>query len=175
MAAAPASPLTPEVYEHLRAIAARIYRDHGQGDLTLQPTALVHEAWIKLRGHPGFDSRVHFLRSAAHAMRQVLVDHERARGADKRGGGLARTTLSGVSDDGAGYDVIDLDHALSRLEALDAQSAEVVVLRCFGGLTLPETAQALGVSERTVSSRWRHARAWLVAHLALLPPRAAEA
>ncbi len=87
MAAAPASPLTPEVYEHLRAIAARIYRDHGQGDLTLQPTALVHEAWIKLRGHPGFDSRVHFLRSAAHALRQVLVDHERAGARTSAGAG----------------------------------------------------------------------------------------
>jgi RNA polymerase sigma factor (TIGR02999 family) len=160
--------LTPDLYEHLRAIAARVAGDHRVGrDVTLQPTVLVHEAWIKLAGHPGFLSRVHFLRAAALAMRQVLVDHARARGSVKRGGGASRTTLSGVPGESLAFDLVELDASLSRLEALDPEAAEVVLLRCFGGLTLVETAEAVGMSERTVSTRWRHARAWLVANLDL--------
>ncbi len=157
--------LTPELYSHLRAIAARIAQDRRGGELTLQPTALVHEAWIKLAGHPGFVSRVHFLRSAALAMRQVLVDQARARGSVKRGRGARRTTLSGLPGEEMAFDLVELDASLSTLEALDPDAAEVVLLRCFGGLTLGETAEAMGLSERTVSSRWRHARAWLIVNL----------
>jgi RNA polymerase sigma factor (TIGR02999 family) len=162
----------PDVYAHLRALAARMVAERGRGELTLQPTALVHEAWMKLAGTGGYESRLHFLRTAAVAMRQVLVDEERARTADKRGGGFRRTTLTGVADDGFEVGVIELDRALARLEALDRDAAEVVLLRCFGGLTLAEAAEALGVSDRTISTRWRHARAWIVAHLAD-PPDAA--
>ena len=163
----PAIPLTADLYAHLRAIAGRIYSDRNRVELTLHPTALVHEAWMKLAGHPGFVSRVHFLRAAALAMRQILVDHERGRRADKRGGGAMRTTLSGLSDESMGFDVVELDASLAQLEALDPEAAEVVLLRCFGGLTLAETAEVIGVSDRTVSNRWRHARAWLIENLGL--------
>lgn len=163
-------PLDAALYEHLRALAGRIRRDRGEGPLTLHPTALVHEAWVKLAGHPGFESRLHFLRAAALAMRQVLVDAERARRAERRGAGLSRTTLAGVGDTDTEFELVELDEALSRLEAVDPEAAEVVLLRCFGGLTLEETAAALGISERTVSSRWRHARAWLIHHLGLAAP-----
>lgn len=164
----PASPpLTPELYDHLRAIAGRIHRERGGAHVTLHPTALVHEAWMKLAGHPGFESRVHFLRSAALAMRQVLVDAERTRRAARHGGGLSRTTLAGVGDADTEFELIELDAALTRLEALDPEAAEVVLLRCFGGLTLEEMAAALDLSERTVSTRWRHARAWLITNLGL--------
>lgn len=156
--------LTPELYAHLRAIARRVCA--GNQAVTVEPTALVHEAWMKLVGHPGYESRLHFLRAAALAMRQILVDQARARGSAKRGAHAARTTLSGIPGERDGFDLVELDDALSRLHALDAEAADVVLLRCFGGLTLEETAGVMGLSERTVSSRWRHARAWLIANLA---------
>jgi RNA polymerase sigma factor (TIGR02999 family) len=163
-------PLTPDLYAHLRALAGRVYYDRRDADLTLQPTALVHEAWMKLAGHPGFESRLHFFRAAALAMRQILVDHERARRASKRGGDDSRTTLSGLPGESLEFDLLELDLSLHRLQELDPEAAEVVVLRCFGGLTLAETAQAIGLSDRTVSTRWRHARAWLLANLGIASP-----
>lgn len=162
---AQAAVLDSELYEHLRAVARRVSQDHVGKPLTFDPTALVHEAWIKLAGHPGFADRLHFLRAAALAMRQVLVDQARARLTARRGAGAARTTLSGVPGETDGFDLVELDASLSRLQALDEEAADVVLLRCFGGLTLEETAAALGISERTVSTRWRHARAWLIANL----------
>lgn len=155
--------LTAELYAHLRAIARRVCAGHDE--VTVEPTALVHEAWLKLAGHPGFESRLHFLRSAALAMRQVLVDQARARASAKRGNRPARTTLSGIPGDTGTFDLVDLDASLSKLHALDPGAADVVLLRCFGGLTLEETAEVLELSERTISTRWRHARAWLIANL----------
>lgn len=155
-------------------MAARIWgeRRGGEQHLTLGPTALVHEAWLKLASGRGFESRAHVVRTAAMAMRQVLVDHGRQRAADKRGGRAVRTTLSGIAAPGVEVDVVELDQALSRLEALDAEAADVVALRCFGGLTHPEIASALGLSARTVDTRWRHARAWLLVALGVpTPPR----
>lgn len=155
--------LTDDLYAHLRAIAGRVM--NGQGPHTLQPTALVHEAWIKLAGHPGFESRLHFLRAAALAMRQILVDQARARGSAKRGAHAHHTTLSGIPGESEAFDLVELDASLSKLQALDPEAADVVLLRCFGGLTLPETAEVLALSERTISTRWRHARAWLITNL----------
>lgn len=159
----PPPELTPELYDHLRAIARRVCS--GNHAVTVEPTALVHEAWMKLVGHPGYESRLHFLRAAALAMRQILVDQARARGSAKRGAHAARTTLSGIPGESDGFDLVELDASLGRLQALDAEAADVVLLRCFGGLTLDETAEVMGLSERTVSTRWRHARAWLIANL----------
>ncbi len=156
---------TPDIYVHLRRLAGRMVDERGAREATLPATALVHEAWLKLEGHTSFDSDLHFLRTVAVAMRQVLIDHDRARQAEKRGGGLLRTTLAGLGDDRA-VAVVELDRALQRLERFDADAAEVVLLRCFGGLSLDEVATAVGVSPRTVSTRWRHGRAWVLAHLA---------
>ena len=155
--------LTDELYAHLRAIARRV--GEGQGAVTLEPTALVHEAWIKLAGHPGFESKLHFLRAAALAMRQILVDQARSRASHKRGNNPGRTTLSGIPGESDAFDLVELDASLSKLQLLDPEAADVVLLRCFGGLTLAETAGVLGLSERTISTRWRHARAWLIANL----------
>ena len=162
-----ALPLDEEVYDHLRALAGRIHAERGQGSVTLQPTALLHEVWEKLSASSSrYNSRAHFVAVAARAMRQILVDRARARATAKRGGGLQQTTLSGV---GGGLpralDVLALDRALKELEALDPQAAEVVLLRTFGGLTVPEVAESLGVSARTVDRTWRFARAFLASHL----------
>lgn len=160
----PVPELDDDLYAHLRAIARRV--GEGQGAVTLQPTALVHEAWIKLAGHPGFESRLHFLRAAALAMRQILVDHARARASHKRGHNATRTTLSGIPGESEAFDLVELDASLSKLQALDPEAADVVLLRCFGGLSIEETAEVLDRSVRTISTRWRHARAWLIANLA---------
>lgn len=154
---------TDDVYAHLRAIARRVVA--GQGNVTVEPTALVHEAWIKLAGQAGFESRLHFLRAAALAMRQILVDQARARGSAKRGQNPGRTTLSGIPGESHAFDLVELDASLTKLRELDPEAADVVLLRCFGGLTLEETAEVLSVSERTISTRWRHARAWLLTNL----------
>lgn len=159
--------LTPELYAHLRAIAGRVYGDKGHKNLTLHPTELVHEAWLKLADRTQFESRLHFVRTAALVMRQLLVDHERARGAQKRFAGQVRTTVSGLPGESLAFDLVELDATLDRLQEFDPDAAEVTILRCFGGLTLAEAAEALGVSDRTVSTRWRHARAWLIANMGL--------
>ncbi len=156
--------LLPIVYDELRALARRQLRGERRGH-TLQPTALVHEAFLRLagaeRGHAG--DRRQFCAMAATAMRRVLLDHARARLAEKRGAGAARVTLSEVdaATPAGDVDVIALDGALSRLEAFDARAARVVELKYFAGLSDAETAEAVGVSVATVKRDWTAARAWL--------------
>jgi RNA polymerase sigma-70 factor, ECF subfamily len=163
--AAAAERLLPLVYEELRAIAARHLRQERAGH-TLQPTALVHEAYMRLidQNSVRWNGRSHFLAVAAMAMRRVLVNHARDRRRLKRGGPeMKRVPLDdavGVLEERAG-DLEALDAALTRLAAMDPQQARIVELRFFGGLTAPETAEAMGISERTVHREWSLARAWL--------------
>lgn len=157
--------LDRKAYEHLRQLAA-VYmaRRAGAGD-TLQPTALVHEAYLKLldSDQSKFKSETHYAAVAALAMRQILIDHARGKNRAKRGGGWQRVTLSDVHNVSIGdqIDVLALDEALTRLADLDPRAARVVELRFFGGLSEVETASYLGVSERTVRNDWSMARAWL--------------
>lgn len=149
------------VYGELRAIAGACLRDQPAGH-TLQPTALVNEAWLRLADRP-FSDRRHFVAVAARAMRQILVDHARRRGAMKRRGDRERLTVCdpAAPDGPAPLDVVALDAALHALAAIDDRQARVVELRFFGGLNVEETADAIGVSPRTVEMDWRLARAWL--------------
>lgn len=161
--------LLPEAYDELRRLAARAMRDQ-RPDHTLQPTALVHEVWLRLAGssHEPVD-RTHLLATAARAMRQILVDHARARGSEKRGGGAVKVTLS-LADTPAEPRILDLlalDDALGRLEALDPQQVRVVELRYLVGLSVEETAEAIGVSPRTVKRDVAMAKAWLFRELGL--------
>lgn len=156
--------LFPLVYGGLRGAADQMLRRERPGH-TLQPTALVHEAYLKLIGSGRIPSRdrAHFLGIAARAMRQILVDHARRRGARKRGDGLGPVTLDlDVADRGMGFDeVIALDDALDRLSAISPRLRSVVELRFFGGLGEDEIAAALDVTPRTVQRDWAKARAWL--------------
>ena len=159
--------LMPQVYAELRRVAAAYLRRERPGQ-TLQPTALVNEAYVRLAGqHPRFENRAHFCAIAANAMRQILIERARARGARKRGGGAARITLDErlAAAPEAPVDLEALDEALTRLAALDAEQARIVELRFFGGLTVEETADALGVSPATVKRHWTVARAWLAREL----------
>ncbi|PAP78768.1 hypothetical protein BSZ37_12700 [Rubrivirga marina] len=156
--------LVPLVYDQLRAMAHRqLLREHG--DRSLQTTALVHEAYLRVAGHSAVTQRGrgYFFAAAARAMRQVLVDHARRRATAKRGGDAVRVTLG---DEPAGVDafaadVLDLDDALDRLAARAPRHARVVECRFFGGLSVEETAAALDISPRTVKADWGLARAWL--------------
>lgn len=157
------------VYEEVRAIArARVARA-GPGS-TLDTTAVVNEAYLKLARHGGmvWEDRQHFLAVASSAMRQVLLDHARQHLAAKRGGGAAHVpiTEADAAVEVQARDILALDTALSRLADLDAELARLVELRYFGGLTIDETAHALGVSEATVKRAWRRARAFLHRELA---------
>jgi len=158
--------IPPDVYAHLRELAGRIHRERG-GAPTFQPTIMLHEAWLKLASHGGrWESRSHFLAVAARAMRQVLMDYARERGAQRRGGDWERVTLTRLGSGGDEVmDLLELDSALTALAALSPRGAEVVQLRYFGGLTRVEIAEVLQVSPRTVDSEWRFARAWLSEHL----------
>ena len=159
--------LLPHVLRELDVIARACLR--GRGQSTLQPTALVNEAYLKLFGGGGVldvRDRSHFFATAAKAIRQVLVDHARARKRLKRGGDRQQVTLvadltpnPGRADEG--LDVLDLDDALARLAARDAEQARIVELRFFGGLEVAEVAELLGTSKSTVERSWRAARAWL--------------
>ena len=155
--------LLPLIYEELRGVARRQLRGERK-DHTLQTTALIHEAYLRLAGGGGAEvqDRTHFVALASRMMRQVLVDHARTRLAAKRHGGL-RVSLSEASDvsDQSDVDVLAIDEALSRLSELDEQQAHVVELRYFGGLSILETAHALRVSAATVKREWTTARAWL--------------
>ncbi len=156
--------LLEAVYNELRAIAGAFLKFQAPGQ-ALEPTALVHEAYLKLAGSDGkgIEGRAHFVSVAATAMRQVIVDHARHHNAQKRGGGAKRLTLSGlVLGDGASdVDALHVHEALNRLAELDPRQARVVELRFFAGLSVVQAAAVLGVSERTVEFDWRFARAWL--------------
>ncbi len=157
--------LLPIIYEELRARAARYLRRERPGH-TLQTTALVHEAYLRLAGAQDlpWQNRTHFFAIAATVMRRILVEHARKKAASKRGGAGIMLTLDEsltVTDRAEGVDVIAVDQALDRLAAVDAQQARVVELRFFSGLSVEETAEALGVSPRTVKRDWAVAKAWL--------------
>jgi RNA polymerase sigma factor (TIGR02999 family) len=161
--------LMPAVYAELRRLAAHYLRGERPGQ-TLQPTALVHEAYLKLqKDRPErWQNRAHFCAIAAHAMRQILIERARARDALKRGGGAPRVTFDeGLPAQAAdrGFDMVALDAALERLAALDAGQARIVELRFFGGLSIEETAEAMGISPATVKRHWALARAWLAREL----------
>ncbi len=160
--------LLPIVYQELRRLAASYLRRERPGQ-TLQPTALVHEAYLRLmKDKPDrWKNRAHFCAIAAHAMRQILIEKARARDALKRGGGGARVTLDEAMAAGGErtIDLVALDAALERLAEIDAEQARLVELRFFGGLTVEETAEALDISPATVKRHWTIARAWLAREL----------
>ena len=156
--------LIPVVYDELRRQASRYLQRERHGH-TLQTTALVHEAYVRLIDQAGvrWQNRAHFFAIAAEMMRRILVDHARRRGAAKRGGDALKLTLnedlnaSGERD----LDLISVDEALTKLAALDQQQARVVELRFFGGLNVEETAEVLGISARTVKRDWQVAKSWI--------------
>ena len=157
--------LMPLVYEELRRLAHHYLRQE-RSDHTLQSTALVHEAYLRLAGQnpPQWQNRAHFFGIAAHIMRQILVEYARGRNAAKRGGGNALTlTLDEAValPQGTDVDVVALDKALSELSDLDVQQSRIVELRFFAGLTIEDTSEVLGISPATVKRDWVTARAWL--------------
>ena len=161
--------LMPLVYAELRRLAAHYLKGERPGQ-TLQPTALVHEAYLKLlKDRPErWQNRAHFSAIAAHAMRQILIERARARDALKRGGGQPRVTFDEGLPAAAPehpVDMLALDAALDRLAALDAGQARIVELRYFGGLSIEETAEAMQISPATVKRHWAAARAWLAKEL----------
>jgi RNA polymerase sigma-70 factor, ECF subfamily len=161
--------LLPLVYHELKRLAAGYLRREKPGQ-TLQPTALVHEAYLRLmKDRPDrWQNRAHFCAIAAHSMRQILIERARARGAAKRGGPRARVTLDEglLAGEDRSIDLLALDEALERLAALDPEQARLVELRFFGGLTVEETAEAMDISPATVKRHWTVARAWLTRELA---------
>jgi len=160
--------LVPVVYGELRRIAGRYLR-RERLDHTLQPTALVHEAYLKLidQQRARWQNRAQFFGVAAQLMRRVLVDHAREHAAAKRGGGVRPVTLLDAAGalPARGIDVLALDEALARLTALYPEQGRLVELRYFGGLTIEETGEVLGLSPATVKRQWATARAWLLANL----------
>jgi len=158
--------LAAQVYDELRRLAARRLRAEADGH-SLDPTDLVHEAYVKLAARPDcrFNDRAHFCATASRAMRQILVDHARARKRVKRGGDSGvRVTLAEIQLGASRpqeIDVLELSDALDRLARLDERQAAVIELRFFSGLSEVEAAELLGVSRRTVQEDWAHARAWL--------------
>jgi len=153
------------VYDQLRAIAARKMATERR-DHTLGPTALVSEAYLKLVGDPNlrWNDRTHFFNAAAQAMRRILVDHARSKGASRRAI-EAKRALSSVTEAAFAENldgILALDHALERLETVDASAAQIVRLRFFSGLSIEDTAEAMGLSARTVHREWVFARAWLL-------------
>lgn len=162
--------LFPIVYDELHSIASALFKNEFRAAHTLQPTALVHEAYLRLVGDSAgitWQNRAHFFGIAARSMRQILVNHAVARNADKRGGGQTVLAL----DDAVGYlqtqnlEILSLHHALERLAELDPRQAQIVELRFFGGLTIEETAEVLDLSTATVKRDWEMARAWLFREL----------
>jgi len=163
-----ASKLIPLVYPDLRRLAARLMREERRGH-TLQPTALVHEVYIKLIGAIKLDwqDRAHFFAVAARMMRRILADYGRKRGADKRGGSRRKVDLEGLllAKEQDLDTILTIDSLLSRMEKIDARLCRVVELRYFGGLSEQETAAALGVAAITVEREWKLAKAWLYGEL----------
>jgi len=164
--------LTPLVYQELRRLANHYLRDEHAA-ATLQPTALVHEAYLRLiaQSLPDWESRSHFFGVAAHLMRQILVDHARQRNSAKRGSGAEKasfeTTVSFLP--GASSEIQALDDALNALAKIDARKVQVIELRFFGGFSVEETAQSLGISVATVGREQRMAEAWLHREMAANP------
>ncbi len=161
-------PFANELYDELRSMALKVLQKHGH---SVEPTVLLHEAWLRLaeRTEGDFKSRTHFMAAAARVMRHVLVDVARDRSAQKRGGDRSRVTLTGQHLDSkhSTVDVIELVDALEEFGRLDPRACQVVELRFFGGLNNDEIAGELGVSERTVRNDWTMARAWLRRELSL--------
>jgi len=159
-----ASNLIPLVYKELREIAGR-YMKRERPDHTLQATALVHEAYLKLvqQQPANWENRAHFFAIAARVMRHILVDHARGHLRDKRGGGQPHLELQEglVFAPGQSTELVEIDAALQRLAELDSRQAKIVELRFFGGLTVEETAAVLGISPKTVKRDWSVAKAWL--------------
>lgn len=160
-----AEELLPLVYEELRNLAVARMRQEGSGH-TLQPTALVHEAYLRLLGPDGdrlWEGRRHFFGAAAEAMRRVLIDHARAKRSKKRGGEWDETQFdfSGLAGREISDSILDVDSALAEFEKTEPEKASVVKLRYFVGLTNQETADALGISPATVKRHWVYSRAWL--------------
>ncbi|MEW6210218.1 MAG: sigma-70 family RNA polymerase sigma factor [Acidobacteriota bacterium] len=157
--------MMPLVYKELRRLAA-YYMRRQRSDHTLQTSALINEAYLRLIDHKNmrWQNRAHFFAVAAQAMRRILVDHARARGYDKRGGGAQKVTLDEamVMAEGKSAELIALDEALTDLAATDARKGRIVELRYFGGLSVEETAEVLGVSGVTVMREWRAAKLWLM-------------
>ena len=160
--------LAPLVYDDLRELAQKYFRNE-RADHTLQPTALVHEVYLRLadQARVDFNGRAHFMAVCAKVMRQILVDYARGRGRQRRGGGKIAQALDSdllgaeLHED----DVLGLNESIEQLTQLDPRQAKVVELRFFGGLNMDEVAQAMGVSKRTAEAEWTHARAWLKADL----------
>lgn len=156
--------LFPLVHSELRRIAQRQMSQERPGH-TLQATALVNEAYLKLAGQQGFDwqNRAHFFAVCAQVMRHILIDHARAHARDKRGGGAVKVSLNDalvVAEDQAAH-FIALDEALRELERLDPQKGKIVELRYFGGLSVEEVGEVMNISPRTVRREWQRAKAWL--------------
>jgi RNA polymerase sigma factor (TIGR02999 family) len=152
------------LYPELRQLAHRLFRDE-RADHTLQPTALVHEAYLRLvdQSQIGGQERSHFLAIAAKVMRRVLIDHARGRARQRRGGDRKITGIDSevVPTAFTQAELLEINDALEKLTALDARQAQVVEMRFFGGMTVEEVAEALGVSKRTIEDDWTHAKAWL--------------
>jgi RNA polymerase sigma factor (TIGR02999 family) len=158
----------PTLYDELRRLAARHMRRERPGH-TLQPTALVHEVYMRLaeQAPAPWQSRAHFFGIAAESMRRVLVEHARRRNTAKRGGGREAPGALQLPSAGRAVDVLALDDALTRLARIDPDRSRIVELRFFGGLTVEEAAEVLAVSPATVTRRWRLAKAWLYQRLKL--------
>ena len=166
-----ADSLLPLVYDELRKLAAKRMAKEATGH-TLQATDLVHEAYLRLVGPepdfaPGWDSRGHFFAAAAEAMRRILIDHARAKGAVKRGGSLRKLELeaSQLTLESVPAELLDLDESLGELAKEDPVKGDLVKLRFFAGLTLDEAAKVLGISPATADRHWAYARAWLYADI----------
>jgi RNA polymerase sigma factor (TIGR02999 family) len=168
-----AEDLLPLVYEELRKLAASRMANEAAGQ-TLQPTALVHEAWLRLVGkeNPKFANRAHFFAAAAEAMRRILIDNARRKRTLRHGGGQQRVDLEHVNLASPGDDdqLLAINDALDKLAAQSKSEAELVKLRYFVGMTLEEAADALGISARTADNYWAHARAWLFHELKAKKP-----
>ena len=162
--------LVPLIYPELHRIAERQFASQ-RASHTLQPSALVNELYLRFEGRDEVDwrNREHFLAIAATEMRRILITHARRKGAAKRGDGVTRVLLADATDPGADgdrwLDLLAVDEALEHLRAMDPEAARIVELRFFGGLSVPEAARVLGVTERTVYRHWAAARAWLYRQL----------
>jgi RNA polymerase sigma factor (TIGR02999 family) len=161
--------MLPDVYEELRSLASSYLYNERAGH-TLQPTALVHEAYLRLidQRTDTWQNRAHFFGVAARIMRRILLQHARARGAARRGGGATRLELDAALDvfDRREVSTADLNAALRELETLDPRQGQIVELRFFGGLSIPQTAEVLGISPATVKREWSTARLWLEREMA---------